>query len=558
MKGKTILSLAIALSLMLSIIPMMVAHAVPEPKIYVKPEGSTWDTVTSRWELIGPPPGVGATFKTMILIEDVDVSGTFDGIWSWMVRLQWNPAVLAVSGRPAVKEGNFLTNVDPDNTKFSFYDPNNVTGQLPEVTCRFTVELEATGDGTLFEVTFTVLAPGSTEIYVYEYDIVDYEGDYMPTPTLYRGFFEIPPPPPHGPTANFTPASCNQFYVGDFISLVSTSTPGWDTLPDPPAGETVDITEWKWDIDFLNTTVITLYGENIPNAFQCDRPGDVNITLTVNATDMDLPTHPEYDPIASATHTIHQVSRPTGAVIDVWTNKGGEGLGINWDVDPPVEWAWPTAWSDAYAPQEEVTVYAKVTYNEDPVCNKPVAFEVKDPTGAGVVYRTAFTNGSGIATFTYRNIWTCTSGFNSTHNYDVYEIWASVSVSEIAKLDVVKYRYGWLVQIEGIEAPAQVNKDADLTFYVYLKNILHSSDKTVYMTVTVYDECGVPVAVAVLPTLTVPADALYWDPMFTLHIPKWAYRGNGMIYVNLFTAAPQDGGVPVCPEGTSGIWLGSP
>jgi hypothetical protein len=557
MKGKTILSLAIVLSMMLSIMPMMVAHAVPEPKIYVKPTGSSWNAVTSRWELLGPPPGVGETFKTSILIEDCDASGAFDGCWSWMIRLQWDPAVLAVHARADVKEGGFLKDVNPD-TSFRFYDPDNVTGRLTEVTGRFNIELEATGDGTLFEVTFTVLAAGSTEIYVYQYDFVDYDNDPMPTPTLYRGYFSIPPPPPHGPVAKFTPATCNQFFVGDFIDLVSTSTPGWDTLPDPPGGQTEDIASWVWEVDFLNGTVLEFRGETVDDAFQCDRPGDVEITLTVTAPDTHEPTHPDYDPIASATHTIHQVSRPTGAVIDVWTDKGGEGLGINWDVDPPVQWPWPTAWSDAYAPQEEVTVYAKVTYNEDPVCNKPVAFEVKDPTLTGVVYRTVFTNGSGIATFTYRNIWTCTSGFNLTHNYDVYEIWASVSVSEIQKLDVVKYRYGWLVQIESIDAPAQVDKDADLTLYVYLKNILHWSDKTVYMTVTVYDECGVPVAVAKLPALTVPADALDWDPMFTLHIPKWAYRGGGMIYVNLFTAAPQDGGVPVCPEGTSRIWIGRP
>jgi hypothetical protein len=43
-----------------------------------------------------------------------------------------------------------------------------------------------------------------------------------------------------------------------------------------------------------------------------------------------------------------------------------------------------------------------------------------------------------------------------------------------------------------------------------------------------------------------------------LHVPGWTYRGMGTIYANIYTDAPQAGGVPVCPESSAPIWLGRP
>lgn len=552
MKGKTLLSLAIALSIVLTVMPTLVS-AAPEPKIYVIPDGSTWNAGTNRYELIVPPggsPHVCEEFRAVVRIVDCNVEGAFDGCWSWMIRLRWDPAVLNVTARSKVTEGGFLKNVNPD-TSFRFWDPR--PGELPEVTCRFNVEAEATGSGDLFYVMFHVVGVGSTEIEVYEYDIIDYDGDPIPATTLYDGYYELQPPPPTAPQARFTPAHCTVFYVGDWITLDGrASSPGWDTLPAP--GNSCPITTYTWQIDIGNdgSVEMVLFGAYIENAFQCEAPGDVKINLTVYAPDPIPETHPDYDPYDTEIHVIHQITRPVGVVIDVYTEKGGEGPGINPDTHEQFEY--PTNWADAFAPQEEVTVYAKVTYNDDPVQNKPVAFEVKDETGTAVLYRTAFTNSEGIATIDFRLIWECTKVFGA--KFEVWEIFASVSVSEIVAMDVCKFRYGWLVQIDEIIAPSSATKCTLVPIVVDLNNICYT-DQTVFVAVVIYDDCGVPIGFATLPDWTVFANDGLTTEM-TIHIPKWAYLGTGTIYANVFTGPPQLGGVPMCPEAEALIILQKP
>jgi len=546
MKGKTLLYLSIVLSMMLAVVPMSSVKGSPATVLSIEPP------------LVEDTVPVCNNFTVDIYVTDVV------GLWAWKVNLTWDPAVLEVL---EVTEGPFLSGqASPTAFVVAPFDP--ATGFIPEISCG-SIKVPAktaTGSGVLATVKFHVIAPGECDIVIKDTVMIGPPPSMDPLVyTVEIGHFKLSPPPPTSPEAIFTPLTCTMVYVGDWVTLDGrASTDGWDTLPDPPGGHTVDINDYKWLIDFLNGTTVEMHGDYIPDAFQCDKPGDVAITLTVNATDPLQPDHSDYEPIDSETHTIHQASKPMGVVIDVYTEKGGEGLGINWDADPPVQWPWSTAWSDAFAPQEEVTVYAKVTYNDDPVQNKPVAFEVKDETGTGVVYRTVFTDADGIASFTFRLIWECNKTF--TTNYEVWEIWASVSVSEIEKLDVVKFRYGWLVQIEEIDAPGQVDKPVKPENFVafevtlLLKNLIHwpSNNKAVYITVVVYDVCGVPIAVAKVPDLLVPEDAYYWDPIFTLLVPPWTYRGTGMIYANIFTGAPQDGGVPVCSEVSTPIWLGRP
>ena len=537
MKGKTLLSIATVLSILMAIMPLMPAHASP---------GATLSIVPATTE--NKPKD--SFFDVAVHISGVPTSPASAKLWSWSIDIEWTPGILNCIN---VAEGPFLSS-QAGPTFFLASPPDNVNGKVDQITdTSMKVPTSgAGGEGDLCILTFQVLVSvGETAINITHPDLMAVDKTAITVDAVNNGMFKNPPKPPTAPQAIFTPASCTQVFVGTDVTLNATaSTPGHDTIP---VEEDCPITSWDWDI-FDGTTHIYKSGEIV--SFTCAAPGDVNITLTVTAPDPHLPSHPDYHNVSSVLHTIHQVSKPMGVVIDVYTEKGGEGLGINWDADPPVQWTWPTCWSDAFAPQEEVTVYAKVTYNDDPVPNKPVAFEVKDETGEAVLYRTAFTDADGIATISFRMIWECNKTF--TTNYEVWEIYASVSVSEIPKYDVVKFRYGWLVQIEGIEAPSQADKDSYFDVYVYLKNLIHwpSNNKPVYVTVVLYDVCGVPVAVGKVPNLPVPEDVLYWDPYFTLYVPKWTYRGSGMIYVNVFTDAPQAGGVPVCPESSVGIWLG--
>jgi hypothetical protein len=312
--------------------------------------------------------------------------------------------------------------------------------------------------------------------------------------------------------------------------------------------------EYKWEIDDAPTPgpEHTLYGET--QEYLCEGPGDVIITLTVTAPGIP-PTDPRYgDTIPdhdSETHTIHQMTKPTGPAIDVYTEKGGEGPGRD---EGGVPWPYPTDWSDAFAPQEEITVYAKVTWNDEPVQNKPVAFEVKDETGTPVLYRTAFTDSNGIATIDYRMVWECNRSREFVGNYEVWTIYATVSVSEQIVSDIVKYRYGWLVQIEQVDVdPGTAVKYTWVTITVWLKNI-GMLDKPVFVTVVLYDDCGVPIGIDSA-EVSVPHDNPFWDPEFSIHIVKWTYLGRGTIYANVYSKAPQLGGVPMCPEKTATIIL---
>jgi len=284
--------------------------------------------------------------------------------------------------------------------------------------------------------------------------------------------------------------------------------------------------------------------------FHCQAPGLVNVTLTVYAPDTNPPTSPEYDDtVTSAPKTIEQRLKPVGCMLDVYTEKGGIGLG---------------EWSDAFAPQENVTIYAKLTYNDDPVCNKPVAFEVKDNEGNAVTFRTAFTNASGIAETWFRIPWPCNKTF--TAKFENWTIYASVSINEVKQYDICPFRYGWIVQVHGGELgiitmgdidETHVHKGENLEVKIVLNNISFTS-KNVTVTAVLYDECGVPVLVYVWDDVLVDPSPGSETTAQTLTVPKWAYKGWGTLYVNIYTRRPQNCGVPVAPEAEKAIYLDSP
>ncbi|MDH7607718.1 MAG: hypothetical protein QHH12_08220, partial [Candidatus Bathyarchaeota archaeon] len=76
-----------------------------------------------------------------------------------------------------------------------------------------------------------------------------------------------------------------------------------------------------------------------------------------------------------------------GGRIDLFTNKVPfDGRGLNRQ-------------SDAFQPQELVELYARVTYNNAPIANWFVAFQVLDPLNRTVAVCTNSTDDDGIATF---------------------------------------------------------------------------------------------------------------------------------------------------------------
>jgi hypothetical protein len=348
------------------------------------------------------------------------------------------------------------------------------------------------------------------------------------------------------PNAEFTPPDGAMFYVCDTIPLDgSASTDGFDALPCP--GHICPITEWKWDIDIGNDGSIdfTLYGEI--SSFHCNGPGPVGITLTVTAPDPTPPTAPDYVDHDSEKHVIMQVE-PTG--VDVFTERGGIGpLGT-----------YPFGWSDAYGPQEEVCTYAKVTYNGEPVENKPVGFEMIDPNGTSHDFRVAFTGPDGIATVCFRIPW---EGSNAEDLFGNWSIVGTVDIAEITLSDTVKFRLGYIIEITQVKT-VDINGNSKTTFakgeHIYfnltVQNIAFTS-KVATITIVVYDECRIPIGLVILQNWTIgPGSTEIF--IIDLQIPEWTFVGTAKTYANALTDMPQNGGTPTCPEKTTTFIITKP
>jgi hypothetical protein len=88
-------------------------------------------------------------------------------------------------------------------------------------------------------------------------------------------------------------------------------------------------------------------------------------------------------------------------------------------------------------------------------------------------------------------------------------------------------------------------RDNQLKIRVDVRSIANS-EYTGTVTITIYDECNVPVAVE---TVDLPIDGVDTDSAIeTLSIPLYAYVGTATVYVNVLTQLPSLGGVPFCPE----------
>jgi hypothetical protein len=103
----------------------------------------------------------------------------------------------------------------------------------------------------------------------------------------------------------------------------------------------------------------------------------------------------------------------SGRVIDLYTQKDPfSGKGLNQS-------------SDVFTPQEEVILYAKVTYNDMPIENKLVSFQVINPLGESVMFKTDSTSEDGIATASFR----LPDGGNETF-FGVWSVFATVDIAE--------------------------------------------------------------------------------------------------------------------------------
>ncbi len=228
-----------------------------------------------------------------------------------------------------------------------------------------------------------------------------------------------------------------------------------------------------------------------------------------------------------------------GPAIDVYTQKldpyGGKG---------------PNMPSDAFGSQEEVILYAYVSYNCEPVQNKLVVFEVKNPSDEPVIFRTATSNAEGIATSSFRIPWEAKEAESLFGEWTIY---GSVEICETKVNDTCTFKFVWIIEITQVDTADtygspknSFTKGEHINFNITVKNIAFTS-KVATFTLTVYDECNVPIGHVVLHDWLIPPDT---TKIFNvgLQIPKWAYVGIGTVYANAYTDLPQICGTPYCPE----------
>ena len=218
--------------------------------------------------------------------------------------------------------------------------------------------------------------------------------------------------------------------------------------------------------------------------------------------------------------------------------------------------------SDGFGPQQQVELFALVTYNEYPVQQKLVGFEIfhQGATKQYDFWREGTTNADGIAHVSFRLPWPCANPVAEIFGW--WYVNATVEVAEQKVVDNLKFYVWWPVGVLSIEPKGnfvQRKTGGDpmqftVTYGTYSMQIIH-----VIVTATIYDELGFFIGSAY------KVDNVGWgsyghDGMMityswnvTIPMPTNAVVGKGIAYGNAFSDFPWNLGTPYCPEVTNTI-----
>jgi PKD repeat protein len=269
---------------------------------------------------------------------------------------------------------------------------------------------------------------------------------------------------------------------------------------------------------------------------------DVNGVASINFTIyVDCLPHIIGTWMAVAVSTVSEVK-----VSDTLTfNVAGIFLDIYTQKPEPYSGRGPNAWSDAFAPQEEVILYGEAHWNCEPIEYKFVNFEVRDPTGKVIDYRVSPTDQNGIANASFR--------LASNATFGIYTVFGTVEILGKIGTDTLYFRVGWIIEnlglltVNEIGAPKTIfAREEHVCFNLTAKNIAFTP-RFVTFTIAVYDVTDVTIGCIVLGDLLMDPGA---SQIFivSIEIPSWAFVGTASAYANANTGLPSAGGVAYCPE----------
>lgn len=296
--------------------------------------------------------------------------------------------------------------------------------------------------------------------------------------------------------------------------------------------------------------------------------------ITLTGTDLASWAHPEriFGPWFSQ---IVAVDLPYGFV-DPWDHYTTDALYTAPFVNPgpaidsytqypdPYGGQGPNQHSDSFAPQQEVCLYAKVTFGGDVVRNKLVVFEVDNALGQKVTILQNYTDVNGIATVCFRI--PMTDMIPGVWDPAIFGWWhetETVEIDQVTVNDTLDFQVGWLAQITNVVAVgAPYLKYSDVMNFTATLQTIHEQPIWVLVSVDSYDSMGYPIGENAFwafvnatrntcpftGNTTTTTGGIYVYPNLIQGIPTWARVGTASVIGYALTDWPRFGGTPWGPQ----------
>jgi hypothetical protein len=219
--------------------------------------------------------------------------------------------------------------------------------------------------------------------------------------------------------------------------------------------------------------------------------------------------------------------------------------------------------SDGFGPQQEVDLFALVTYNEYPESQQLVGFQIfhNGLTQTFQIYRQATTNDDGIANTSFNVPWPHPDPVNEIFGW--WYVNATVRIGEILAVDNLKFFVWWPVQAISVEPEKtdfiqrKAGGDALMFTVVYASYSMQMRQPTI--AVTAYDELGFYAGSSYL--ITAVGWGVYgqegqlrsFTAEVTFLLPTNAVVGRAEVFGNAYDNLPSLGGTALGPEAANTI-----